>query len=846
VAALSEVRRFDPDRFNAEVETLSSIVRGAALGTFDAFAGEAAAGLRALLVAQSVTIFTCTKADAQVRSVAEAGEVPLPRPRNLDGSVRRAVLRREAFATRTKDGHSLWAAVPAPDRSIVLHVARKERAFAARELQATEIILAILASLAANERVADEARAFATNVLELFRVNPWPVLIYDAQTGRCIEANAAAIALYGFTRDEFLGRTLGTPPKPQHTFQPQRPVMVAQRRKDGSDLFVEQTVSSLVVEGRPLHVVILSDVTERIRAEVSQREAEAALQRISRLAWVGHWWTDLETGVCFWSEELFAIARVAKPGPFPSSPGSGYETLKRHVHPGDLAWVIAELKAVADTGKTRRVDYRSIRGDGTQHWVEMIAAREDDADGRPSRLVGTIIDITERKETEARLEFLAKYDGLTGLANRSRLVDRLVAFFEEADRRQRRVAVLFLDLDNFKRVNDTLGHAAGDRFLQSIATRLRRIVDSENVVARIGGDEFVVAVGGLESDRDAAAVAERIVTELKLPVALPEGTFFVEASIGIACYPRDARDADGLITNADTAMYRAKRDHPGSFRFYSADMRKAAIARYKIESELRQAIAGDELAVEYQPIVSIEGDVVGSEALVRWNHQSGRRSPGEFIPVAEDSGLIIPLGRLVLREACRQMSFWQNPHFPLGISVNVSASQLIAPDFVETVRTALVDSRLSPALLELEITETAMNRDFDRAAKAIRELRAMGVKIGIDDFGTGYNALTSLRDYTFDTVKLDRSFVADVATSPSARAIAEAVIGAARAFGARVIAEGVETETQRRALRDLGCDHAQGWLFSPALPVQLFNALAGAGIRLPVLPRDLEAVKKSR
>jgi len=841
VAALSEVRRFDPDRFNEEVETLSSIVRGAALGTFEAFASEAASGLRALLTARSVSIFTCAKSDAEVRGVAEAGDTQLPRPRNLDGSVRRAVLRREAFATRTKDGHSLWAAVPAPDRSIVLHVARNERAFAARELQATEIILAILASLAANQRVADEAREFASNVMELFRVNPWPVLIYDAQNGRCVEANEAATTLYGFTREEFVSRTLGTPAKPQHTFQPQRPLTVAQRRKNGAELFVEQTVSSLVVDGRPLHVVILSDVTERVRADRAVRESEAALQRMSRPAWVGHWWTDLQTGVCFWSEELFALARVGKPGPFPCSPGSAYETLKRYVHEDDLAWVIAELKAVADTGQTRRVDYRSIRGDGTQYWVEMVAAREDHADGSPNRLVGTIIDISERKETEARLEFLAKFDGLTGLPNRSLLVDRLAALFEEADRRQRRVAVLFLDLDDFKRVNDTLGHAAGDRFLRSIATRLRRIVASENVVARIGGDEFVVAFGDLESDRDAALVAERIITEMKLPVTLPEGTFFVEASVGIACYPRDARDADGLITSADTAMYRAKRDYPGSFRFYSADMRKAAIARYKIESELRQAIAGDELAVEYQPIVSIEGDVIGSEALVRWNHQSGRRSPGEFIPVAEDSGLIVPLGRLVLREACRQMSFWQNPRFPLGISVNVSASQLIAPDFVETVRTALVDSRLSPYLLELEITETAMNRDFGRAAKAIRELRAMGVKIGIDDFGTGYNALTSLRDYTFDTVKLDRSFVADIATSPSAHAIAEAVIGAARAFGARVIAEGVETETQRRVLRDLGCDHAQGWLFSPALPAQLFNALAGAGIRLPVLPRDLAA-----
>jgi diguanylate cyclase (GGDEF)-like protein/PAS domain S-box-containing protein len=838
VAALPEARRFDPDRFSEEVETLASIVRGAALGSFENFAGEAAAGLKALLSARGVAIFTCTKVDALVTRVAEAGETPPARTRTLDGSVRRAVLRRETFATRTKEGHSLWAAIAAPDRSIVLQVTRKERPFAAQEMQATEIILAILASLAVNELVAREARELAKHVLELFRVNPWPVLIYDAQTGRCIEANDAAVALYGFSREEFTGRALGTPAKPQQTFQPQRPVTVAQRKKNGGELFVEQTVAGLTIEGRPLHVVIVSDVTERVRADRTVRESTAALQRISRLNWVGHWWTDLESDVCFWSEELFAIARVVKPGPFPCSPGSGYETLKRHVHPEDLAWVIAELKAVADTGKTRRVDYRSIRGDGTQHWVEMVAAREDDADGHPRRLVGTMIDITDRKETEARLEFLAKYDGLTGLANRSLLVDRLASLFDQATRNRRRVAVLFLDLDNFKRVNDTLGHAAGDRFLQSIATRLRRIIDTDNVVARIGGDEFVVAIGDLEGDRDAAAIAERIVTELKMPLSIPEGTFFVESSIGIACFPRDARDADTLITNADTAMYRAKREQPGSYRFYSSDMRKAAIARYKIESELRQAIAGDELAVEYQPIVTIEGDVVGSEALVRWNHHSGLRSPGEFIPVAEDSGLIIPLGRLVLREACRQMSFWQNPDCPLGVSVNVSAYQLISPDFVETVRTALADSRLSPELLELEITETAMNRDFDKAAKAIRALRGLGVKIGIDDFGTGYNALTSLRDYTFDTVKLDRSFVADIAKSPSARAIAEAVIGAARAFGARVVAEGVETETQRSALQSLGCSHAQGWLFSPALPVRLFNALAGAGIRLPVLPKD--------
>ena len=838
MAVLREAKRFELDRFNGEVETLASIVRGAAHGSFEEFSAEAVVGLRSLLEARSVTAFTCTKADAQVTRLAESGEATAIRPRNLDGSVRRAVLRREAFATRTKDGHSLWVATQTGDRSIVLHAVRKERTFNPHETQAAEIVLSFLASLATSERVVREAREQTKRVLELFHVNPWPVLIYEARSGRCVDANDAATALYGFSREEFLGRALGTPAKPLQTFQPQRPVTCAQRKKNGTELFVEQTVCALPLGGELMHVVIVSDVTERVRADRTAREAAEALQRISRLAWVGHWWTDLATDLCVWSEELFAIARVVKPGPFPTSPGTGYETLKRHVHPDDLAWVIAELKGVADTGVTRRVDYRSIRGDGTQHWVEMIAAREDDDSGRPRRLVGTIMDISERKETEARLEFLAKYDALTGLANRSLLIDRLAVLFEQADRSKQQVAVLFLDLDDFKRVNDTLGHAAGDRFLQSIATRLRRLVDSENVVARIGGDEFVVALGNLDGDRDAAVFANRIVAELKSPVRIHEGTFFVETSIGIARYPRDARDPDGLITNADTAMYRAKREHPGSFRFYSAEMRKAALARYKIESELRQALAGDELAVEYQPIVTIEGRIVGCEALVRWNHGGGRRFPGEFIPVAEDSGLIVPLGRFVLREACRQMAFWQNPECPLGLSVNVSAWQLISPDFVEMVRTALADSKLSPGLLELEITETAMNRDFERAAKVVHELRAFGVKIGIDDFGTGYNALTSLRDYTFDTVKLDRSFVADIATSTGARAIAEAVIGAARAFGARVVAEGVETETQRSVLEGLGCQFAQGWLFSRALPAQRFNALAGAGICLPLASGD--------
>jgi diguanylate cyclase (GGDEF)-like protein/PAS domain S-box-containing protein len=831
-ASLREARRFESNRFKEEVETLASIVRGAAHHSLEAFAAEAVGGLRTLLRANVVTAFACTKPDAGVSIVADAGDSERTRPRNVEGSVRRATLRRETFASRTKDGHALWLSTNVPGGTLVLHVVRKETAFAPHEVQATEIVLAVAATLAEHERVRVDAEEQAKAVLDLLRNNPWPVLIYDAQSGRCIEANDAAVETYGFTREEFLGRTLGTPAKPQNVFQPQRAITCRQRRKNGTQIIVEQTASALSIGGRATHVVVARDVTDHAPQllEASTRSHPA------RSAYMGHWWIDIATDVCFWSEELFALARVAKPGPFPSSPGTTQEILKRYVHEADQAWVIAELKAVADTGATRRFDYRTMRSDGTQLWAEMIASREDDADGRPRRLVGTIVDITQRKETESRLEFLAKYDPLTGLANRSLLIDRLAALFEEADRKRRHVAVLLMDIDDFKRVNDSLGHGAGDRFLQSIATRLRRIVGDDNVVARIGGDEFVVAVGDLESDRAAAEFATRIVAEIKAPFRISEGTFYVEASAGIALYPRDARDADELIAHADTAMYRAKHERPGSLRFYESQMRAAAVARYTIESELRQALADNELTVEYQPIVTIEGDVVGSEALVRWNHASGRRSPGDFIPVAEDSGLIVPLGKIVLREACHHMAFWQNPGLSLGLSVNVSACQLTSPDFLDTVRTTLADSRLSPELLELEITETAINRDFERAAKVIRELRAMGVKIGIDDFGTGYNALTSLRDYTFDTVKLDRSFVADIATSASARGIAEAVIGAARAFGARVIAEGVETETQRSALAALGCDHAQGWLFSAALPGHRFNALAGAGIRLPLIP----------
>ena len=451
--------------------------------------------------------------------------------------------------------------------------------------------------------------------------------------------------------------------------------------------------------------------------------------------------------------------------------------------------------------------------------------------------------IVDRKRAEARIERLAYYDTLTGLPNRRLLEDRLKQAIAQADRHQEQLAVIFLDLDRFKAVNDALGHTSGDILLKVAGTRLASCVRSSDTVARLGGDEFLVVLSDMIGDpvQAAAAVAEKIAKSLSLPFQIEGHNLFITTSLGIALHPSDGGNPADLIKNADTAMYHAKEQGRNNFQFFADHMNASIVTRLRLEQELREAFESGQFELHYQPQVDIaSGRIVGAEALLRWRHpERGVVSPVEFIPVAEETGLILPLGEWVLRTACSQMAEWSTPgHSCVGLrhmSVNVSPRQFQQPGFVEAVEKVLRESGLKPNVLELEVTEASLMQNTPSTLATLDHLMMLGVRLVIDDFGIGYSCLAYLKRFPLDGLKIDASFVRDLASDPNDAALTEAIIAMAHRLELKVIAEGVETQAQLAFLREQGCDEFQGFLESPALPAERFAALfavrSGGGAR---------------
>ncbi len=466
--------------------------------------------------------------------------------------------------------------------------------------------------------------------------------------------------------------------------------------------------------------------------------------------------------------------------------------------------------------------------DGQQHEAIYYKATFTRADGSVAGLIGTIIDITERKRAEARALHLAQYDELTGLPNRTMFHQRVGHAIAQAQRNAKALAILFIDLDDFKKINDTLGHEAGDRALRVIADRLRGCLRETDAVCRLGGDEFVVLIEELPRPESVAEVAKKILAAVVQPIPLDAGEYHLTASIGISTYPGDSEDAQGLMKNADIAMYRAKEQGRNNYQFYSTQMNVHTLERLALESDLRHALARDEFRLHYQPKVDIRsGRITGVEALLRWQ-QSGRAlvPPAQFIPLAEETGLIVPIGEWVLKTACLQNKAWLDQGLPrLAVAVNLSARQFTHENLLEDVARTLRDTKLDPASLEFEITESMVMRNTEHAVKLLSGLKEMGIRLSIDDFGTGYSSLNYLKRFPLDTVKIDRIFIQDLPGNVDDAAITRAVIAMAHSLRLRVIAEGVETEEQLRFLRELGCDEMQGYYFSRPLPEDEFQRL---------------------
>jgi diguanylate cyclase (GGDEF)-like protein len=422
------------------------------------------------------------------------------------------------------------------------------------------------------------------------------------------------------------------------------------------------------------------------------------------------------------------------------------------------------------------------------------------------------------------------------LPNRVLLRDRIQQAIAQAHRSGRQLAVLFLDLDRFKTINDSLGHQFGDRLLQAVASRILVCVREGDTVSRVGGDEFVIVVPGIENSSDASAVASKILEVLAAAFHLHGNDLHLAASIGISLYPADGMDAETLMRNADTAMYHAKDSGRGNFQFFTQHMNVAAQQRLTLETALRRALDNGEFELHYQPLFDLrDRSITGFEALVRWKPPGSEMlPPGQFIAAAEDSGLIVPIGEWVLREALRQARAWQTPSRPLSISINVSANQLARSNFVDRLRALIAETGIEPARIELEVTESVIIEGAGEAQAALDQVAALGVGVAIDDFGTGYSGLAYLKRLPIDTVKIDQSFVRDLTVDADDAAIVTAIVAMAKSLGVDVIAEGIETEEQLEELRRLGCRRGQGYLLAPPMPAASIAKL----LREPTMAPD--------
>ena len=475
-----------------------------------------------------------------------------------------------------------------------------------------------------------------------------------------------------------------------------------------------------------------------------------------------------------------------------------------------------------------------IRRDGSKVAVEDSSAPIHDSSGQITGAVIVFHDITAAQAMTMKMAHLAQHDFLTNLPNRVLLNDRIAQAIVLAKRRGTQLAVLFLDLDNFKNINDSLGHATGDKLLQSVAQRLCACVRSSDTVSRQGGDEFVILLSEDKYAEGAALTADKILTALAVSHSIAEHELHVTPSIGISVYPGDAQDAETLIKNADTAMYQAKEKGRNNYQFFKNHMNVRAVERQVIETNLRHALERREFVLHYQPKVNLDtGAITGAEALLRWMHpQWGMVLPDRFVPIAEECGLIVPIGRWVLREACAQAKRWEVAGLkPAAVAVNISALEFRHKDFVAGVHAVLIEAGLEPSCLQLEITESVLMRDAESSTAILQQLKNMGVQLAVDDFGTGYSSLSYLKQFPIDTLKIDQSFVHDIGSSnDNDGIIVSAVIAMSTSLKQRVVAEGVEDKAQLAFLKAQSCEEGQGYFFSRPLVAEQFAALLVTGI----------------
>lgn len=592
------------------------------------------------------------------------------------------------------------------------------------------------------------------------------------------------------------------------------------RRKDGSTLPIELTVSEFLVGEHQLFTVILRDITERKRAEEALRESEERYRALTENTY------DLISEISIDGRYLYLTPNYKDVLGYETSEFLG-KRVTDFIHPEDRPAVMTGFRRVFEHFALGQVVYRNMHKNGELRWFESTGKTYQTVTGE-LRVVFVSRDITERQRYEETIRHQAFHDALTGMPNRLLLKDRLTLAMAHAKRNRQMLAVLFLDLDRFKLINDTLGHATGDQLLQRIAMRLKECVREDDTVARMGGDEFTLLLPEITQAENAAKVAHKILEAIRQPLDIGGHELYITTSVGIVLYPNDGEDAETLLKNADTAMYRAKEKGRNNYQLYTPAMNAKAFERLAMENSLRRALEREEFVVHYQPRLNINtGEIIGMEALVRWQTPDrGLVPPGEFIPVAEETGLIVPIGEWVLHTACAQNKAWQDAGFPpVRVAVNLSARQFQLQNLVATVSRVLKETGLDPHWLELEITETVAMQNAEYATGMLKELKDMGIELSIDDFGTGYSSLSYLKRFPINKLKIDKSFVNEIGTDKDHAAIASTIIVLGQSLKLGVVAEGVETEEQLDFLKLHQCNEMQGFLFGRPVSAGEFETL---------------------
>jgi diguanylate cyclase (GGDEF)-like protein/PAS domain S-box-containing protein len=566
--------------------------------------------------------------------------------------------------------------------------------------------------------------------------------------------------------------------------------------------------------------------TAELRNEVTQRrDAETQLRQVLDGAELGFWDWNYETDAQWVNDRWMEILGIKQ-----SALKNDISDFIERIHPQDKDKVVATIKQRIQNDTAYVVEFRMQHQDGHWLWIQAAGAvvSHDPANHKPLRLCGTLQDITERKKQEERILHQAHFDSLTGLPNRFLALDRLSQLINEARRNKKRVAVLFLDLDDFKKINDSLGHDTGDKLLTEAASRLQSVVRNTDTVGRLGGDEFIILIGGLLEPTNIQHTADTLCKKFTKAFAIDNRELVLTASIGISIYPDDGENPSELLRNADTAMYHSKELGRNTYSYFTDQMNQGVSRRLLLEEQMHGALNRGEFNLCYQPKVEINSRrIIGTEALLRWNNPVlGDVSPIEFIPIAEDNGMIVNIGKLVLTESLRTLSKWKSMiNHPFTMAVNLSPRQFRDPNLVSFIEHALHQFELPAESLELEITEGVLMSGHIHIDHALNALNDLGVSIAMDDFGTGYSSLSYLRSYPFNVIKIDREFINDLTQDPRDRELVSAAIAMAQGLGLKVIAEGVETEAQLEYLSAWGCDYGQGYLFSKPLSLDQITGI---------------------